>query len=221
MSALVLEDYCKPMFKERISERASGFIMRGTVVILGLLSVCLVYVVEHMGSVLQLSMSVPATCYGSFFGILIIGLFLPWIGKQATFFGALTAAIFLIYIVVQAQLDMASGLIIYDTKITSVEGCDYNFTKSDLPVAVESDRKMFNISYLYYMPLGASITCLLAFISSFWFGFEDPSKVDPRLLAPFMRKYFRKGIISTTNGKKVEEEEDVDELQRLSKDNEI
>jgi hypothetical protein len=29
-----------------------------------------------------------------------------------------------------------------------------------------------------------------AFLLSFIFGFQDPSQVDQRLLAPFLRKYF-------------------------------
>lgn len=49
MSAVVLEDYFKPFFKQGISERASSIIMRGTVLVLGILSVALVYVVQHLG----------------------------------------------------------------------------------------------------------------------------------------------------------------------------
>lgn len=124
MSALVLEDYCKPMFKDGLSERTSGFIMRGTVIVLGVISVGLVYVVQHLRSILQLSMSVPATFFGSLFGILTIGLFFPWIGKQANFIAALTASAVMIYVVFRAQLEAASGLTMYDKKITSVEGCD-------------------------------------------------------------------------------------------------
>jgi solute carrier family 5 (sodium-coupled monocarboxylate transporter), member 8/12 len=196
MSAIVLEDYFKPVFGDQLSDRASGFIMRGTVLVLGILSVGLVYVVQHLGPVLQLSMSIPATCVGSLFGVFSIGMFLPWIGKRATFYGALIASSIMIYCVVRAQLDIANGLIHFDTKPTSVEGCSYNFTSTYDPKHVDKaqERQFHQISYLYYMPLGAIIACVSAFLLSFVFGFEDPNNVDPRLLAPVMRKYFNSKV---------------------------
>lgn len=194
MSALALEDYFKPFFKEGLSERASSLVMRGTVLVLGVLSVSLVYVVQHLGPVLQLSMTVPAGFMGSVFGLYTIGMFMPWIGRRAAFFGALSASAIMLYILIRSQLDMMNGLIHLETKVTSVEGCTYNFTTAEplttVSPTVEVDRQFHHISYLYYMPLGAIITCMSAFVLSFLFGFEDPNNVDPRLLAPFIRKFF-------------------------------
>ena len=164
--------------------------MRGTVLFVGVLCVALVYVVERLGSVLQLSMSIPATCIGSLFGAFMIGMFVPWIGKRATFNAALVGSAVMIYIVVRSQLDMSKGLIRNETKVTSVEGCEYNFTMPQTPAiaAPTSEREFHHISYLYYMPLGAIITCTAAVILSLFFGFEDPRSVDPQLLAPMIRK---------------------------------
>lgn len=209
MSAVVLEDYFKPAFKKDLSERASAFIMRGTVLVIGVLSVSLVYVVQNLGPILQLSMSVPPTLTGSLFGVFLIGMFLPWIGKKGTFYGAIIASLVLVYIVVRSQLDIAAGLINLDTKITSTEGCTYNFTavQSLTASSVETEKSFHHISYLYYMPLGATITCISAFILSFFFGFEDPSNVNPKLLAPFIRKYFRPKDIPAKND--IEEIKDI------------
>jgi solute carrier family 5 (sodium-coupled monocarboxylate transporter), member 8/12 len=77
MSAVVLEDFCKPFMKTEISEKMSLYIMRGTVLILGIVSVALVYVVQHMGAVLQLSMSVPTACFGPMLGVYIVGFLIP------------------------------------------------------------------------------------------------------------------------------------------------
>lgn len=204
MSAIVLEDYFKPFCKQDLSERACATIMRGTVLFLGFVAVALVYVVQHLGSVLQLSMSVPSACVGSLFGIFTIGMFLPWIGKRATFYGALVGSSVMLYVVFRSQLDMARGLIHNETKVTSVEGCTYNFTISETPITPDDvfEKQFHHISYLYYLPLGAIITCVSAFLLSFIFGFEDPNNVDSQLLAPFIRKYFNSNIqqyVSETN----------------------
>ena len=221
MSALVLEDYFKPMFKKGLSKRATALIMRGTVVVLGVISVALVYVVENLGPVLQLSMSLPATCVGSLFGVFSIGMFLPWIGKRAAFYGALVAAVLMIYWVACAQIDSTRGLVVFETKPTSVDGCKYNFTiaeSSTISTPVDDKReKTHHMSYLYYMPVGAIITCLSAFILSFFFGFEDPSNVDPYLLAPFMRKYFPSNAFERVAEKDNLEELSVDILELKGK----
>lgn len=57
-AAVVLEDFFKPLSKHPLSERKTAFIMRGTVLILGLISLLLVPVVQNMGGILQLGISI-------------------------------------------------------------------------------------------------------------------------------------------------------------------
>lgn len=196
------EDYFKPFMTNGMSERTSSWIMRGTVLIVGTSSVGLVYVVQKLGTILQLAMSVPATCIGSLFGVFALGMFAPWIGKRAAFCGVLIGSSVMIYIVIRSQLDINSGVLKYNTKVTSVEGCNYNFTApvTQKPVEELSTKEFHHVSYLYYMPLGALITSMSAFILSFLFGFEDPNKVDQNLLAPFVRKYFHSNIFEQVAG---------------------
>lgn len=196
LAAVVHEDYFKPFMADGMSERKSSLIIRGTVLFVGISSVALVYVVQKLGTILQLAMSVPATCIGSLFGVFALGMFVPWIGKRATFFGVLIGSAVMIYIVIRSQLDITSGVLRYDTKVTSVDGCTYNFTTTVTQKVNEetSSKEFHHVSYLYYMPLGALITSMSAFILSFLFGFEDPNNVDPKLLAPCMRKFFKSKV---------------------------
>jgi solute carrier family 5 (sodium-coupled monocarboxylate transporter), member 8/12 len=125
MSAVVLEDFCKPFMKNDVSERLSKYIMRGTVLVLGLSSIALVYVVQHMGAVLQLSMSVPSACFGPMLGVYIVGFLIPWIGKRAVLYSAIVGSISMMAIVFKAQAEMALGKIKFHYKPLSVEGCAY------------------------------------------------------------------------------------------------
>lgn len=99
MSAVVLEDFCKPFMKNGISERMSKYVMRSTVVILGVLSVALVYVVENLGAILQLSMSLPPACFAKF------TFLIPWIGKRATLYGGILGFLVVAYVASRAQAD--------------------------------------------------------------------------------------------------------------------
>lgn len=57
MSAVVLEDFIKANRKTPLSDRATRYILRGVVVIFGVICVALVFVVEQLGSVLQVNLS--------------------------------------------------------------------------------------------------------------------------------------------------------------------
>lgn len=204
MSAVVLEDFVKPFAKKPISETMTSFIMRGTVLLLGVVAVFLVYVVQHMGSVLQLSMSVPTACFGPLLGIYVIGFCFPWIGRKAVFFAAIFSCISMGALVFKAQAEIALGNIRFETKPLTTDGCTYNFTLPEsssnntsvplTPAASDDDREkhIYEISYLYYTPLGSSLVIIASVILSLIFGFQDSSEVDSRLLAPFMRKYINK-----------------------------
>lgn len=198
MSAVVLEDFCKPFFGKRISETTSLYIMRGAVIVLGVISVALVSVVEHLGAILQLSMSLPPACFAPLLGIYTIGFFIPWIGKKATLIGGVSGFAAVAYVTTRAQSDIADGLITYLTKPTSVDRCDYNFTLIPSNVASNHSsnevKPLHHMSYLYYMPFGALITIATAFVLSFGFGFEDSGNVDAKLFAPFIRKYLTQRI---------------------------
>lgn len=195
MSGVVLEDFCKPFMKNGISEKTSLYIMRGTVLVLGILSVALVYVVQYLGAILQLSMSIPPACFAPLLGLFIIGFTIPWIGKKAALFGGIFGFLIVVYVASRAQADIAAGLVQSIIKPTSVEGCTYNFTLSSVapPNHKEVDlvptKSFHNLSYLYFLPLGAFVTIVSAFLLSFCFGFEDHRNQDARLFAPFLRKH--------------------------------
>lgn len=102
MSAVVLEDFVKPFVKQPLTERTVNWVMRSVVVVIGIIwcvklfnffklcfillilffSVFMVYIVEKMGTILQLTMSLEAITNGPLFGIFTIGIFLPWIKSR-------------------------------------------------------------------------------------------------------------------------------------------
>lgn len=55
MSAVVLEDFVKAFYSKNLSPRMTSIILRSVVVIFGALCVLLVFIVERLGTVLQVS----------------------------------------------------------------------------------------------------------------------------------------------------------------------
>lgn len=90
LSAVVLEDFVKPNIKKELSEMATAIIMRSVVVVFGLSSLGLVYVVEKLGMVLQLSATLQSILYGPMLGIFTTGMLMPWINEKVKERGILT-----------------------------------------------------------------------------------------------------------------------------------
>lgn len=80
MSAVVLEDFVKTFVKKPLTERQTGYIMRFVVVIFGAICVGLVFVVEKLGAVLQLAITLSSVANGPLLGIFTIGVMIPWVG---------------------------------------------------------------------------------------------------------------------------------------------
>lgn len=111
--------------------------------------------------------------------------------------GALTGLMSMMYISVKAQAEIAMGSVVIKLKPLSTVGCTYDFinqfSNASATILEESDQEksLLNLSYLYYTIFGAIITCSIALFYSMIFGFRDPETVDPALLAPFLRQYFK------------------------------
>lgn len=53
MAAIILEDFSKSFFHVHLSENQTNILMKSTVIIMGVICVGLVFVVEKLGTVLQ------------------------------------------------------------------------------------------------------------------------------------------------------------------------
>ncbi|XP_058447773.1 sodium-coupled monocarboxylate transporter 1-like [Malaya genurostris] len=195
LAAIVLEDFVKPFVKQRLSERKTRYLMRGTVFVFGAIAVLLVLVVERLGTVLQLSMSLVPISLGPLLGVFLTGMLLPWVNAKSALFGTTTGLLFMLYIVVRAQISIASKEIINTTKPVSVEGCSYEF--DEIVETVEHptsfNKSLHHVSFLYYALIGATVTSVSSLVGASFLGRQNTEDLNPLLVAPFLRKfYFRK-----------------------------
>ncbi|KAL6261318.1 hypothetical protein P5V15_008838 [Pogonomyrmex californicus] len=174
MAAVVLEDFVKPFQKTPFTRRGADIFMKLTVVVLGAICVALVFVVEQAGThMLQGALA------GGIAGLSFMG----WLGLSA-------------------EAAITSGRIKFDTKPVTTEGCTYSFPQvENLLLSVPPDSildnineeepwALFRLSYLFYTMTGALITMSVGLIVTLITS-EDIEKLDPMLVAPFMRKYLK------------------------------
>ncbi|KAK2588414.1 hypothetical protein KPH14_004415 [Odynerus spinipes] len=205
MAAVVLEDFVKPFRKTGFTPRVADILMKLTVVILGAICVALVFVVEKTGShVLQLSVSLTSITSGPSLGIFSMGVLLPWINAKGALIGGLTGLGFMGWVGLSAEAAIASGRMKFDEKPVTTDGCTYSFPQIENLMLFIPPESIFNeedgqfseplalyrISYLWYTVTGALVTMSIGLAVSI-ISSEDVDKLDPMLLAPFIRKFLR------------------------------
>lgn len=126
-SAIVLEDFIKPFRKTPLSYNQIQYILKGMVLILGIICLLLVFIVSKLGHVLQLTMSLMGVGAGPLFGVFIMAFMIPWINGKSALSGGVCGLISMIYLVLNAQTDIATGVLTFPKKSFSVEGCEYEF----------------------------------------------------------------------------------------------
>ncbi|KAF2893753.1 hypothetical protein ILUMI_12416 [Ignelater luminosus] len=203
MAAVVLEDFYKSFFVRKLTEKQSYILMKTTVVFLGVICVGLVFVVEKLGAVLQLTMSIGAITAGPSLALLSMGVLLPWITAKGALVGGVSGLVFMSWLCLKAQAAIVSGDLHFPEKTVNTEGCHYHFTpKESKPIPFKIDTSLnitdithtdetfmlYRLSYLWYTLVGASFSMVVALIASFVDKPLDPRDVDSSLLAPFVRR---------------------------------
>ncbi|XP_034234535.1 putative sodium-dependent multivitamin transporter isoform X2 [Thrips palmi] len=198
ISAVVLEDGLRSMAGRSPSERQTRWLLRGVVVGAGLVCLALMFVVEHLGMVVQLNASLSAMAAAPQFTLFIAGLFLPWVNTRAALLGAAVAAAMVGVTVIGAQANILSGALQYTPKPVSVDGCPHlappNVTLAHLRPHDNSEVFwLFRISYLWYQPLAILTGLLVASVAALAGWRNDLADVDPRLVAPVSRRFLPEG----------------------------
>ncbi|XP_068156264.1 sodium-coupled monocarboxylate transporter 1-like isoform X1 [Drosophila tropicalis] len=201
MAAVFLEDYIKPLKKTPLSERQIALTMRLCTVIIGSICVALVFVVERMGThVMQLSMSLGSVAQGPLLGLFSMGLLFPRINSKCALAGTICAILIMSWLILSAQFALNSGEIQYESKPVSIEGCDYEFDRSQLtpanatipqteqPASRSFAQQIYSISFMLYSCTGACVGIISAHLFGFLFGRNNIEDVNEELLSPIIRR---------------------------------
>ncbi|XP_040153642.1 sodium-coupled monocarboxylate transporter 1-like [Anopheles arabiensis] len=195
LSAIVLEDFCKPFVSKPLTETQTRYIMRFTVLAFGALAVMMVIVVEKMGAVLQLSMSLGPVTLGPLFGLFLMGFFFPRINGSCAILGTTAGLLLMSYIVIRSQISIALKEIVFAEKPVTVEGCLYEFTPKNGTLfeadSTPGEKSLHHVSFLYYTMIGSVVPTIVGYLASFVLPRSKTDDIDPLLLAPFLRRFYR------------------------------
>lgn len=193
MSAVVLEDFYKPFVKKPLSERGTMILIKSVVVILGIACIGLVFIVEHLGNILQVAISFTTIGEGPLFGIFIMGLLIPWVTSTGVLTGGITGLLIMACLNIQTQIAIARGDVFAVPKLVTTEGCSYDFMNDTLKSLNISDESS-HLSYLWFSVIGTSATIIIGVAVSFICGPAKLNEIDINLIAPISRRFLKKPL---------------------------
>ncbi|KAJ9575559.1 hypothetical protein L9F63_007567, partial [Diploptera punctata] len=194
LGATMYEDFIQPCIRKKISEKTVSYIIRFLVVMIGLFSVLMVFVVERLGAIIQLVYTMGGVTSGAFLGLFSLGMFFPRANSKGAIAGAIVSLLSLAWIAVGAQNALGRGNMKYRPLPTSVEGCsNFNGTIPEMPEEThkldEDVFVLFRVSFMYYTMMGTFILIVVAVVVSLLTEANDPKNMNPDLYAPFLRNY--------------------------------
>lgn len=94
-----------------------------TVVVIGLVCAALVFLVDRLGDIFQVSLTLHGVTSGAMLGIFTLGMLVPWSTTKGAIVGGLSSMLFMIWLIVGAQINMAQKRLFYEPLPTSNDKC--------------------------------------------------------------------------------------------------
>lgn len=82
LSGVILKDFVEPYRSKPLTERQTAYVLRGVVVVFGLISMASVPIVQRLGLVMQLSTTVAGITCGPLLGAFSVGMLLPFVKTE-------------------------------------------------------------------------------------------------------------------------------------------
>ncbi|XP_052120880.1 sodium-coupled monocarboxylate transporter 1-like [Frankliniella occidentalis] len=179
------------------TEFQASLIIKGLALIVGVLCMALMFVVERLGSVLQVTYTLSGITGGAQLGLFVLGLFVPWANVKGAMAGGLCSLLFMGWIVTGSQAAIFSKQLTYPWLPTRVDGCANNVTDilhdkdmtwtnsiTEMHTNPEDTFVLYRISYYYYTLLGALIVVVVGLVVSLFTGPQDLRTINRDLLSP-------------------------------------
>ncbi|XP_058797264.1 sodium-coupled monocarboxylate transporter 2-like [Phymastichus coffea] len=171
-------------------------VMKVLSIIIGAITIGLIFIIERLGTVFEMAMSLFSAVEGVILGLFLSGLFIPGIGKRGAIFGGCFSFLSMTWFVSMTRWYILNGRIRYSNLPTSTEICPYPLNETELSnmtisssISVEDEPFIiFHISLYYYTFIGGIITIAIGLITSYFSGEMNTSRVNPDHFSPIIRR---------------------------------
>ncbi|XP_014229748.1 sodium-coupled monocarboxylate transporter 1-like [Trichogramma pretiosum] len=212
LSGTIYEDFIDRWIPESPKKDAkAALIMKGISFLIGLITIALIFLIEHLGSIFEMAMSLRSVVEGPMLGIFLCGMFLPKVGKRGALWGGIVSLLIMAWILGGSKWYSSQGRLKNPTLPMSTENCSAisfpasmldnatttsTTTKSPIldPALVAADEPMliYKISMLYLVMVGTIIAVVVAVAVSWMTGEWNTTETHPDLLSPVVKRFYAK-----------------------------
>ncbi|KAJ8933052.1 hypothetical protein NQ314_014244 [Rhamnusium bicolor] len=182
LAGTIYEDFLKGRLEKKGRHRNAGYILKLLVVITGVISTLMVYVVENLGGLLSLSIGLGSVAHGPLLGMFTLGVLFPRANAKGAFYGAVISMFGMGTIITTTNYYKSRKILKYPTKPVSIDG------RSASGSEVFS---LFKISFYWYTLIGTTIGMTVGLIISYLTEENDPP-VSMELLSPIIYPFLPK-----------------------------
>ncbi|XP_077271822.1 putative sodium-dependent multivitamin transporter [Temnothorax americanus] len=200
LAAVALEDYVKPLHRKfgvDFTDKKATFTAKALTVLNGIICVFLALIAKTMGSLVAVAFSFHGAIGGPILGIFTLGMFSERANETGTIIGMISALIVCLWATFGRPKPPIANLPV------TIEGCANSTVlmlaeQMKFNSTVQPDQSYFylyRISYLWYNPIGLTITLIVGYVASIIVrliqGGNDIEH-DPSLFVPFLAARIRR-----------------------------
>ncbi|KAF5294064.1 hypothetical protein FQA39_LY13538 [Lamprigera yunnana] len=153
LAAVTCKDFLKGLFGLKITDSREAFWAKCISVAYGIISFGLVFIVEQLGSVMQVALSFNGMIGGITLGLFSLGMFFPWANSKGATTGAILALCLVLWMGIGQQVAVANGSYTLQLKPTSIRYCPcLNKTENVLP-QIKSNRRVTFLLVSGFVPM--------------------------------------------------------------------
>ncbi|XP_050591200.1 putative sodium-dependent multivitamin transporter [Bombus affinis] len=200
LAAVALEDYVKPTcrkFSIEFPTEKATLIGKFLAVANGFTCLAVAFIAKSMGPLVEAAIGISGAIGGPILGIFTLGMFVEKANQAGAIVGTSTALITCIWAVFGTPKPPTPNLPL------SVEGCDnstllfyhQNTTLFEDSVNDSSYFYLYRISYMWYNPLGLTITLIVGYVTSLITNkifYKNAREPEPNLFFPFLAARIRR-----------------------------
>ncbi|XP_045463325.1 sodium-coupled monocarboxylate transporter 2-like [Harmonia axyridis] len=184
-------DFISKVLNPNTSEKVASNILKLLVVIVGVCGCLMIYIIEQLGGVVQLSISLKGIADGPLLGVFMMGVLSRRINSKGAFYGALISMLFMSWFFMMVKYYEKMGHLKHPPKPLSVANCTYDFNFNETytatpPISDDNIFYLFKVSFYYYTMIGALMCCLIGSCISFFTNKKDDPLVPKKLLCPLV-----------------------------------
>ncbi|KDR17309.1 Sodium-coupled monocarboxylate transporter 2 [Zootermopsis nevadensis] len=183
--------------KNKVADNTANSIIKSIVVITGGICILTVFVVDKLGSILQLALSVGGVTGGASLGLFSFGMFYPRGNSKGALAGSISSLIFMSWVVFGTQTAIANGSMKQKVLPTNADGCGFNETIPELQqndTATDDVFILYRVSFMYYTFIGMAVVFIVGVIVSLLTEPPNLQEMNPALFTPIVRNYVERKI---------------------------